>query len=170
MLLYRSAASEGVTSGARDGEGDSLCVDVEDRGRVWRHSSNSSNSTVSYHHTFLEQYVRHAPHWRPAHCEAVVVLDPEEDSYTLLGDGSLEHLGYGVTPHYCVDTVLQPDTGLPQEIVLRCQSGGQLQVRWSSSTLILIVMNTNVKISAANRLIGEVVQSQRRPLLGPSPG
>ena len=24
--------------------------------------------------------------------------------------------------------------------------------------------------SAANRLIGEVVQSQRRPLLGPSPG
>ena len=26
------------------------------------------------------------------------------------------------------------------------------------------------KISAANRLIGEVVQSQRRPLLGPSPG
>ena len=147
MLLYRSAASEGVTSGARDGEGDSLCVDVEDRGRVWRHSSNnSSNSTVSYHHTFLEQYVRHAPHWRPAHCEAVVVLDPEEDSYTLLGDGSLEHLGYGVTPHYCVDTVLQPDTGLPQEIVLRCQSGGQLQVGWSSSTLIFI--------SAANRSIG----------------
>ena len=26
------------------------------------------------------------------------------------------------------------------------------------------------KVSAANRLIGEVVQSQRRPLLGPSPG
>ena len=25
-------------------------------------------------------------------------------------------------------------------------------------------------ISAANRLIGEVVQSRRRPLLGPSPG
>ena len=28
---------------------------------------------------------------------------------------------------------------------------------------------TAVKISAANRLIGEVVQSRRRPLLGPSP-
>ena len=28
----------------------------------------------------------------------------------------------------------------------------------------------NNKISAANRLIGEVVQSRRRPLLGPSPG
>ena len=28
----------------------------------------------------------------------------------------------------------------------------------------------NVRISAANRSIGEVVQSQRRPLLGPSPG
>ena len=27
-----------------------------------------------------------------------------------------------------------------------------------------------ISISAANRLIGEVVQSQRRPLLGPSPG
>ena len=27
-----------------------------------------------------------------------------------------------------------------------------------------------VSSSAANRLIGEVVQSQRRPLLGPSPG
>ena len=27
-----------------------------------------------------------------------------------------------------------------------------------------------ITTSAANRLIGEVVQSQRRPLLGPSPG
>ena len=27
-----------------------------------------------------------------------------------------------------------------------------------------------VQVSAANRLIGEVVQSRRRPLLGPSPG
>ena len=26
------------------------------------------------------------------------------------------------------------------------------------------------QVSAANRLIGEVVQSRRRPLLGPSPG
>ena len=29
---------------------------------------------------------------------------------------------------------------------------------------------THTRISAANRLIGEVVQSRRRPLLGPSPG
>ena len=28
----------------------------------------------------------------------------------------------------------------------------------------------NLQVSAANRLIGEVVQSRRRPLLGPSPG
>ena len=28
----------------------------------------------------------------------------------------------------------------------------------------------NIRTSAANRLIGEVVQSRRRPLLGPSPG
>ena len=27
-----------------------------------------------------------------------------------------------------------------------------------------------LQVSAANRLIGEVVQSRRRPLLGPSPG
>ena len=30
--------------------------------------------------------------------------------------------------------------------------------------------NGNIVISAANRLIGEVVQSRRRPLLGPTPG
>ena len=30
--------------------------------------------------------------------------------------------------------------------------------------------NLSVGISAANRLIGEFVQSRRRPLLGPSPG
>ena len=29
---------------------------------------------------------------------------------------------------------------------------------------------TQIQISAVNRLIGEVVQSRRRPLLGPSPG
>ena len=29
---------------------------------------------------------------------------------------------------------------------------------------------SDIKVSAANRLIGEVVQSRRRPLLGPSPG
>ena len=35
------------------------------------------------------------------------------------------------------------------------------------STLIIF---QKIEISAANRLIGEVVQSRRRPLLGPSPG
>ena len=32
------------------------------------------------------------------------------------------------------------------------------------------ILFQDVSISAANRLIGEVVQSRRRPLLGPSPG
>ena len=32
------------------------------------------------------------------------------------------------------------------------------------------VVGMIIVISAANRLIGEVVQSRRRPLLGPSPG
>ena len=31
-------------------------------------------------------------------------------------------------------------------------------------------LNNQIVTSAANRLIGEVVQSRRRPLLGPSPG
>ena len=32
------------------------------------------------------------------------------------------------------------------------------------------IVGAVVKCSAANQLIGEVVQSRRRPLLGPSPG
>ena len=35
---------------------------------------------------------------------------------------------------------------------------------------VIVVSIVSIVISAANRLIGEVVQSQRRPLLGPSPG
>ena len=35
---------------------------------------------------------------------------------------------------------------------------------------IVDLMQENIRNSAANRLIGEVVQSRRRPLLGPSPG
>ena len=34
----------------------------------------------------------------------------------------------------------------------------------------VLLQSAGVRISAANRLIGEVVQSRRRPLLGPSPG
>ena len=39
----------------------------------------------------------------------------------------------------------------------------------AASRLIQALPNTAIS-SAANRLIGEVVQSRRRPLLGPSPG
>ena len=35
--------------------------------------------------------------------------------------------------------------------------------------LLAAVGSENIITSAANRLIGEVVQSRRRPLLGPSP-
>ena len=38
------------------------------------------------------------------------------------------------------------------------------------SRAILIIMPQIYLTSAANRLIGEIVQSRRRPLLGPSPG
>ena len=37
--------------------------------------------------------------------------------------------------------------------------------RYQQAILLLLI-----KVSAANRLIGEVVQSRRRPILGPSPG
>ena len=41
---------------------------------------------------------------------------------------------------------------------------------WNTAfVLSTIVIITVVRFSAANRLIGEVVQSRRRPLLGPSP-
>ena len=39
-----------------------------------------------------------------------------------------------------------------------------------SPALLLSMWRMYVRSSAANRLIGEVVQSRRRPLLGPSPG
>ena len=42
--------------------------------------------------------------------------------------------------------------------------GGYSQFRDGNLT------STIIRTSAANRLIGEVVQSRRRPLLGPSPG
>ena len=52
--------------------------------------------------------------------------------------------------------------------VLRTDEKGQTPLHkvslvWTHSLL-------QISTSAANRLIGEVVQSQRRPLLGPSPG
>ena len=37
-------------------------------------------------------------------------------------------------------------------------------------SLLTVRGEDGVPYSAANRLIGEVVQSRRRPLLGPSPG
>ena len=41
---------------------------------------------------------------------------------------------------------------------------------WRQSEWTLDMEITGIMTSAANRLIGEVVQSQSRPLLGPSPG
>ena len=38
------------------------------------------------------------------------------------------------------------------------------------SSQLMVPRPADSRISAANRLIGEVVQSRRRPLLGPSPG
>ena len=50
--------------------------------------------------------------------------------------------------------------------------GGQLDIPVTVVMPIVapIMKVTSISTSAANRLIGEVVQSRRRPLLGPSPG
>ena len=53
------------------------------------------------------------------------------------------------------------------EIVL-CSSGGG--GAWCGPHPLTGGQHSPVTSSAAKRLIGEVVQSQRRPLLGPSPG
>ena len=42
-------------------------------------------------------------------------------------------------------------------------------IRARRAAVLPWVRGTEVKVSAANRLIDEVVQSRRRPLLGPSP-
>ena len=42
--------------------------------------------------------------------------------------------------------------------------------RWGEKCVGYAESHDQVNTSAANRLIGEVVQSRRRPLLGPSPG
>ena len=41
---------------------------------------------------------------------------------------------------------------------------------FTNDVILSAASDVNIVISAANRLIGEVVQSRRRPLLGPSPG
>ena len=40
----------------------------------------------------------------------------------------------------------------------------------ASGLIVLTTRRQDDQTSAANRLIGEVVQSRRKPLLGPSPG
>ena len=50
------------------------------------------------------------------------------------------------------------------------QSVTVLGYRSSDPEHITAILGQTVMYSAANRLIGEVVQSRRRPLLGPSPG
>ena len=70
-----------------------------------------------------------------------------------------------------VDELLQPvevlERGVP---VLHQDLGGELPPHAVQIVLVSGLNKAWIIISAANRLIGEVVQSRRRPLLGPSPG
>ena len=55
---------------------------------------------------------------------------------------------------------------LQWELVTRKELNQEVEEREVERDKVELVIRT----SAANRLIGEVVQSRRRPLLGPSPG
>ena len=65
-----------------------------------------------------------------------------------------------------------------EEVETLMQLGGLNVTQLIGEVIIIIIIlitmiddvMTSVCNSAANRLIGEVVQSRRRPLLGPSPG
>ena len=48
--------------------------------------------------------------------------------------------------------------------------GGRVGGRQGLGGVLVTTLVVSVLVSATNRLIGEVVQSRRRPLLGPSPG
>ena len=48
--------------------------------------------------------------------------------------------------------------------------GGRDACQGDSGGPLMLYDQVGMRISAANRLIGEVVQSRRRPILGPSPG
>ena len=71
--------------------------------------------------------------------------------------------------------LLGPDEHVGDVLVLTEQRDVQQDLqRLADQSEISIVFNNqsqcSITTSAANRLIGEVVQSRRRPLLGPSPG
>ena len=54
------------------------------------------------------------------------------------------------------------------DVVKHVENGYQMEAPEGCPAQVFTIMKD--VSSAANRLIGEVVQSQRRPLLGPSPG
>ena len=73
--------------------------------------------------------------------------------------------------HGSLDTLAEQlfgDAGAGAQLDLNCTE------KVDGNTGLILAVRENreevVRFSAANRLIGEVVQSRRRPLLGPSPG
>ena len=77
----------------------------------------------------------------------------EEDIRMFLGDCSIRR----------VDMVQTPGGRPSGTAVVELESRGDV-------ARALAHTRQRIRDSAANRLIGEVVQSRRRPLLGPSPG
>ena len=59
---------------------------------------------------------------------------------------------------------------LPQIFLSEPSSGHENSTKYLKWIQIYLFEVERQQTSAANRLIGEVVQSRRRPLLGPSPG
>ena len=99
------------------------CVEATQEEQLWKHPQGGD---PSYHHTFIDNFVRQKHFKRPG-CDDVLVLEHEDDVYHLLEDGRLHHVDYGVTEKYCIDNVINDENYL-EEIVLKCFSG-KLHIR-----------------------------------------
>ena len=89
-------------------------------------------------------------------------------------------LGWVVKIIYLSMIVVQTEHFVVISKYLLCHVAGEAVITWSWNDRLVsagamkvlspLYIRRGKLTSAANRLIGEVVQSRRRPLLGPSPG
>ena len=93
------------------------------------------------------------------------------NSYMTAGQLEIQAMHPGLEGEYSCRVQLGGGAGGGAERVLRTRVEIMPDIVLTQSRNIDIEeVNHNITTSAANRLIGEVAQSRRRPLLGPSPG